>query len=123
MTYPYPHHTQPFWPEYTLNGFGATIPVKVMGQTINIDVPIEKVAGAAATAAIDAAWPSVQKKLYAELPIVVNRALDQAEPRVRKEADRAIASATSRAALIGTALAVVIIGSAWWTRRAVMKGK
>jgi hypothetical protein len=119
VNYPYPHHTEPFWPEYTLNGLGMNVPVKVLGQTVNIDVPVEQVSAAAGTAAVAAAWPELQRRLYAELPKMVKTGLDEAQPRIREELDRATAAATSRAVMVGTALAFVVIGAAWWTRRAV----
>lgn len=122
MSYPYPHHTEPFWPQYTLNGMGMMVPIKVLGQTINVDVPVEQVAGEAGKAAVAAMWPELQKRLYAEIPKMVNTALNEAQPRIRKELDRATEAATSRAVMVGTALAVVVIGAAWWTRSAV-KGR
>lgn len=148
---PMPHERQAFWPAYTLNGLGALPswfafnpqpdPPKVytqrfalrgLGATysigtpvgkVNISVPVEQIAADAAGAAVDAAWPAIQQKINAELPLLVKKALDQAQPRIRAEADRAIDAGTSRAAMIATGVVVVVIGAAWWTRRAITKGR
>ncbi len=123
---PMQHERQAFWPAYTLNGLGAfdgVYAIKTPVGKINITVPVEKIAADAAGAAVEAAWPAVQKKINAELPKLVNKALDQAQPRIRAEADRALNTGTSRAAMIATGVAMVVIGAAWWTRRAITKGR
>ena len=104
--------------------FGGTYTIKgPAGINIPITVPVEAFAADAAGAAVDAAWPAVQEKINAELPLLVNKALNQAQPRIRAEADRALDAGTSRAAMIATGVAVVVVGAAWWTRRAITKGR
>lgn len=126
-----PSQHQPFFPSYRLtgpiaqpmSGFGLNFSINTPVGKQNFSIPVEELAQQAAKAAVDAAWPIVEQKFYEELPKAVDAALDRAQPRVRAEVDRAVALATSRAAMIASALAVVMIGTAWWTRRAVVKGR
>lgn len=109
-----------------LHGLGYVMEVDIPGLgKQNIDIPLEKAAQdagkIAGQAAVETAWPLLQQKLYAELPKVVDQALDRAQPRIRKETDRAIDAASSRAALIGTGLAIVIVGTAFWLRAGMKK--
>lgn len=105
-------------------GYAMEVDIPGLGKQ-SIDIPLEKAAQdagkIAGEAAVATAWPLLQQKLYAELPKVVQKALDEAEPRIRKETDRAIEAASSRAALIGTGLALVMIGTAFWLRRGMKK--
>lgn len=121
-----PSRAEPYFPSYQLQPYGA------FGKTITIDtpfgpqkfnIPVEDLARSAAMAAVEAAWPAVQQKFYQELPVAVDRALNRAQPRVRKEVDRAVNMATSRAVMVATGLAMIMVGSAWWVRRAVKKGR
>jgi len=95
-------------------GYDLTVQTPIGKQTITI--PLEQVAADGAKMAVAAAWPEVQKRVKQDLPGVVNDALDEAQPRVRAEADRAVDRATARAALVASALGVVVVLSALWIR-------
>lgn len=104
---------------YAALGYDLVVDTPIGQQTISI--PLEKAASDAAKVAVAAAWPEVQKRVNADLPGVVDKALDEAQPRVRAEADRAVNLASERAALIAAGLGAVVFFSALWVRRALSR--
>ena len=108
--YPYPHHVESFFPAYTLNGMGAF-------GVDPVTAAVQQAAAKAGKAAVDAAWPELQRRFYAELPRAVDTALDEAQPRIRTELDRASDIATSRAVMVGVGLAIVVVATGWWVRK------
>lgn len=100
------------------SGFGKVFTIQTpMGPQV-FDVPVEDMAATAGRAAVQAAWPEIQVRMHAELPVVVDKALDRAQPRTRAEVDRAIGSA----ALIAVGVAAVTLGTGWWVRQG-MRGR
>ena len=106
---------------YAAVGFGYDLIVDTPIGKQTISIPLEQAASDAAKVAVEAAWPEVQKRVNEDLPGVVNKALDQAQPRVRAEADRAVDEASKRAAMIATGLGVAMVLSALWVRRALKR--
>jgi hypothetical protein len=99
---------------YAALGYDLVVDTPIGKQTISI--PLEQAASDAAKVAVAAAWPEVQKRVNQDLPGVVDKALDEAQPRVRSEADRAIDVASERASLIAAGLGVIVVLSALWVR-------
>ncbi len=81
-------------------------------------VPVEEVAAKAGKAAVEAAWPAVQQHVYAEIPTVVDRSLEAAQPKLRAEVDRAVNRVTLHAGLIAVGLSAVVLMTGSWVRRA-----
>lgn len=102
---------------YAALGYDLVVDTPIGQQKISI--PLEQAASDAAKIAVAAAWPEVQKRVNEDLPSVVNKALDEAQPRVRSEADRAVDLASRRASLIAAGLGTVVVLSALWVRHAL----
>lgn len=112
-------------------GLGKVFSVNLTGtgpfpvsQTFAADVPYEAWTQEALAYAADKGFEALKPKL----PELMQPALSTAgnyvsntlwpamQPKLRQEADRAIAIATGRAAVIASALMVTVIGSAIWIK-------
>jgi len=128
---------------YAPTALGYTLHIKTPVGTQKVTIPLEQLASSAANAAMNAAWPVVEKKLLAtlpglldtvvnrakkELPVFMDTAFARAKPPIHEEeqklmkeidekAEEIFNEATKRAVMIAGGLSVVIIGSAWWAGR------
>lgn len=96
-----------------MHGLGLDIPIKTPIGTQTISVPVES----AAKAAAEAAWPVLQKKMEAELPKLVSKAVAQAQPKLRAEIDRGLKEAKKTGYVIGFFVVAAIAASAWWVKK------
>jgi hypothetical protein len=84
----------------------------------NFSIPVEEMAATAGKSAVEAAWPAVQEHIYEEIPIIVDRSLNAAQPRMRSEVDRAVNRVTLHGGIIAIGLASVVVLTGAWIRRA-----
>lgn len=103
------------------SALGYDLPIKTPLGTQTISVPIESLA----KAAVAAAWPDVQKKLYAELPKVLDVAQDKVvkelwpklQPKMRAEIDRGIKQGRTTAYVVTAVVLAGLFGAAWWIKK------
>ncbi len=105
-------------PYSSTRGFGMDVVIQTPLGPQTFVIPVEEMAATAGRSAVEAAWPEVQKHLYEEIPVVVDRSLDAAQPRIRSEADRAVNRATLHAGIIAVGIASVVVMTGAWIRRA-----
>jgi hypothetical protein len=109
---------------------GASFSVSTPWGSQSISIPIEQMAHDAAVMAFDAAWPPLKQRLQQELPGLINQGMDVAyqrlqqelpgimdmavqevQPDLRAEIDRAISIGTKRLVLGVTILSTAIVAS------------
>ena len=95
-------------------GLGLVLSINTPFGPQKFDIPVEQIAQVAGKAAVDAAWPEIQKRIAADLPGVVDQAFTEAQPKLRAESERAVNSVTMRGAMIAAGLALVMIGTGYW---------
>jgi len=126
-----------------LTGLGYVITIglpDVLGGPQKISLPLEKLANDGGQMAINAAWPPLKQQLEAEMPVlidmlkaqvpgVLNQALQQAQtqvvtklwpalqPKVRAELDYGIVQGKNIAAMVGGVIVLSIFASALWVRK------
>jgi hypothetical protein len=89
---------------------GATYSVSTPWGSQSISIPVEQMAHDAATIALEAAWPPLRQRLVQELPGIMDMAVEEVQPDLRAEIDRAIQIGTKRlmlgVAVLGSVIAV-----------------
>lgn len=110
-------------PYSSTRGFGMDVVIQTPMGPQNFSIPVEQMAATAGTSAVEAAWPAVQAHIYEEIPVVVDSALDAAQPRMRAEVDRAVNRVTLHVGIIAVGLASVVVLTGAWIRRASLPGR
>ena len=109
-------------------GLGYTITIGTPVGDQKIKIPFEDLVKDVAADAVSTAWPIIRDKLYAELPTLINTAMDKAMPIVRKEvakiqgdvsimADEKISDVkTTAGILVGVMILAGFGGLIYWRR-------